>query len=251
MTIMDNTTMQSTTKASELGRQLRKAREGMQLSEKEAAARLHLNPKYITAMENEDFENGLPATFIRGHLRSYARLLNFPEQEIHLAIEKLGIPIPNQLPSTPLLRAQPIKRSERYIRWITYLVLLILIALVVMWWTSHSRYTISNLTNKESLPVLSDVVPNLTTPVEQSLLSANFQPPIEPSLPEPKTTSIEIKSPTVKAPSAIASPTLAQPEISAQNNQLSHIKMQTPEPALDTSDDGRDADTADDNNYAN
>ena len=86
---MTNQSEQS--KLSGLGARLRKTRESMHLTQKEAAARLYLNPKIVEVIENEAFYDGPPMTFMRGYLRSYARLLNFPESEIKAAIDELEL----------------------------------------------------------------------------------------------------------------------------------------------------------------
>ena len=65
-----------------MGVRLKKARESLHLTEKEAAARLYLNPKIISVIEMEAFSEGPPITFMRGYVRSYARMLSLPESEI-------------------------------------------------------------------------------------------------------------------------------------------------------------------------
>lgn len=128
-----------------LGARLKKTRESMHLTQKEAAARLYLNPKIVEVIENEAFFDGPPMTFMRGYLRSYARLLNFPESDIKSAIDELELNTIPTGPAAPTLHASPIYRGDRYIRWITYLIVLTLISLVVLWWSSHSKYVITDV----------------------------------------------------------------------------------------------------------
>lgn len=152
---MDNETtitndVNSMTKESEtiktgLGARLRKAREAIHLTEKEAAARLYLNVNIISIMEKETFADGPPVTFMRGYLRSYARMLNFPDHEIKAAVDELEISVPPIRSFAPILHATPINRSDRYISWITYLIILTLISLVTLWWNSHSKYVIADV----------------------------------------------------------------------------------------------------------
>ncbi len=128
-----------------MGVRLKKAREAMLLTEKEAAARLYLNPRIITTIESEAFLDGPPITFMRGYLRSYARMLNLPETDIKAGLDELETIYPQTTPNKPVLHATPINRSDRYIRWITYLVMITLIVLVVLWWSSHSKYVITDV----------------------------------------------------------------------------------------------------------
>jgi cytoskeleton protein RodZ len=127
-------------KISGLGARLKSAREAMNLSEKEAAGRLYLNVKIISFIENEHFSDGPPMTFMRGYLRSYAKLLNVPDTEINAALEEIELAIPDIKPEAPILHATPIRQSERYLKWFTLLIVLTLITLVCIWWNSQSHY---------------------------------------------------------------------------------------------------------------
>lgn len=125
-----------------LGERLKAAREAMHLTEKEAASRLRLNAKIIPMLENENLDQSLPPTFIRGYLRSYARLLNISEAEINAAINTVETPIP-EIPrlnnASPLMITQSTQRSQNYLRWMTYVVAAVLATLVCLWWTSHPK----------------------------------------------------------------------------------------------------------------
>lgn len=123
-----------------LGARLKSAREAMNLSEKEAAARLYLNVRIISFIESENFSDGPPMTFMRGYLRSYAKLLNIPDPEIKAALAEIELTIPEAKPETPILHVTPIQQNERYLKWITLLVILTLITLVCIWWNSQSHY---------------------------------------------------------------------------------------------------------------
>lgn len=132
------------------GLRLKTAREAANLSEKDAAARLNLSVKFIDIMEEENFAAGLPATFMRGYLRSYARMLNISDLDIDKAIAELGMNMntntQNATVNTPKLHAPSTYDSERFMHWVTYLIMLVLVILVGVWWHSESRET--GITNK-------------------------------------------------------------------------------------------------------
>lgn len=68
--------------AGSLGAMLREAREARGLSAREAADAMNLSVRFVDALENEQFDK-LPArAFVRGHLRSYARMLGLSEDEV-------------------------------------------------------------------------------------------------------------------------------------------------------------------------
>ncbi len=65
-----------------IGARLRAARERAGLSSLQAAAKLHLEPRMIEALEAGEFaELGAPV-YVRGHLRRYAELLGTPAGEL-------------------------------------------------------------------------------------------------------------------------------------------------------------------------
>jgi cytoskeleton protein RodZ len=61
---------------------LREAREALGISVDEVAYDLHLDRDVVMALESADYEPLGAAVFVRGYLRSYARLLELPEEEI-------------------------------------------------------------------------------------------------------------------------------------------------------------------------
>jgi cytoskeleton protein RodZ len=172
-------------KVTGLGKRLKTARESMNLSEKEAAARLYLNPKIISYIENEKFSDGPPITFMRGYLRSYAKLLNVPESEIKAELDEIELSIKPVHISAPILHASPINKSERYIRWITYLIVLTLLTLVCIWWSSQSHYLIADVPAKtpfQAPPVTVTKAPPPPPKVEETVLKPEFNIKPQPAI---------------------------------------------------------------------
>ncbi len=64
------------------GSRLKAAREGMEVSAREVADALNLPVRVIEALESNDYERLPPTVFTRGYLRSYARLLELPAEEL-------------------------------------------------------------------------------------------------------------------------------------------------------------------------
>jgi len=64
------------------GADLKAAREGMQVSIREVADALNLPARVIEALEADDYDRLPPTVFTRGYLRSYARLLELPADEL-------------------------------------------------------------------------------------------------------------------------------------------------------------------------
>jgi cytoskeleton protein RodZ len=65
----------------QIGWQLRKARKICRLSIENVALQLHIDPRVIKALEEDDFSQ-LKPVFVRGYLRNYARLVNLPVEPL-------------------------------------------------------------------------------------------------------------------------------------------------------------------------
>jgi hypothetical protein len=73
-----------------LGQRLRQSREARGLSQQQVAEQLHLPLAVIIALEDERFEQLGAPIYVRGHLRSYLRLLELPQVLIEGALQKVG-----------------------------------------------------------------------------------------------------------------------------------------------------------------
>lgn len=241
-----------------LGERLKSAREAMQLTQKEAAARLHLNVNIISLIEDENFTNGPPATFIRGYLRSYARLLNLSENEITLTLKDLEHSIPSSNTAIPIVHMQPRKYNERYFHWLTYVIVLVLGVLVSVWWNSHSRYVIADVPPAKSAATASQsTTPQNVTESAQSATDAKSAvTPVEtpatlnsaaiaPSVPTlvPPTTMMQpsilqkAPEPTISVTPTTQSSTVSATAKPAKKTALSNMDMALPEPGIDNDED--------------
>jgi len=79
---MDKAAAEEEAATASVGQRLRAAREAAGRTVDEIAHELHLDRTVIIALESDDFEILGAAVFIKGYLRSYARLLGLPENDI-------------------------------------------------------------------------------------------------------------------------------------------------------------------------
>jgi len=173
------------------GARLKTAREALQFSQKDVAMRLHLSPHIIQIIESEDLRQAPPATFMRGYLRSYAKLLNMQDEEINQAVTCSGLDLPPISPVAPMLmQVDTFPRSDRYVHWVTMLVLAISLVLVSIWWNTHSHETSSYATRNV---LQNPSVPSTTNPAEVTQQPA----------------SVASTAPTSIAPSATQPPVAA------------------------------------------
>jgi len=106
------------------GQRLKKAREVARLDIKQAAESLHLSPGVVKALEADDYRALPNATFVKGYLRSYARLLSVPGEELVRTYESItGQNQPKPVVPIELPRTKP--------KFALPLQLLLVVALVV------------------------------------------------------------------------------------------------------------------------
>ena len=70
------------------GSRLRNAREQLGLSQQAVAERLCLKVSTVRDIEEDKAPAELASTFLRGYIRSYARLVHIPEEELLPMMEK-------------------------------------------------------------------------------------------------------------------------------------------------------------------
>ena len=118
------------------GKQLRQAREEKGLSIQEVASSLRLGVPIITALEADEFHKLPSLAFVRGYMRTYARLLDLPEETLALPQE-----VSKEPPLVSSIVSANHKQSssrDRPIRLISILLILLLAISAVVWWLNHS-----------------------------------------------------------------------------------------------------------------
>ncbi len=118
------------------GKRLSAAREAKGLTREGVAAQLRLQLRHIIALEEDDYDALPGPTFTTGYLRSYARLLELPEDSI-------VAPTMTEQQSPPLVQAsansREISSSDGIARLGTYLVIGVMIVSVAMWWIGRQE----------------------------------------------------------------------------------------------------------------
>ena len=114
------------------GRRLREARTAARLSQDDVAVRLRLDRRVVDALERDDHRSLPEPTFVRGYLRSYARLLGLPAGPIVEAYDREGHTPPGLV--ADLSRRQEVRSSDAPVRLMTCVVVAALVTLGVLWW---------------------------------------------------------------------------------------------------------------------
>ncbi|MDG6894682.1 helix-turn-helix domain-containing protein [Volucribacter amazonae] len=125
-----------------LGEQFRLAREALGLSLDEAAQKVGLRSSILQHIENNEFiHSAIPATFMRGYVRNYAKLLKLPEN-IYQQIQ-FGETEKNDLNKNA--RAKKVVNNHaghgRWVSCLTWFVVIVVIGMTLLWWWENHQQT--------------------------------------------------------------------------------------------------------------
>ncbi|VTU08843.1 helix-turn-helix domain-containing protein [Actinobacillus porcinus] len=128
-------TEQLTTELS-VGEQFRQAREKMGLSLENTANKINLRVKILEYIENNDFSHkNIPATFMKGYIRTYAKFLKLPEEIWETTIANLGDTTKHDF--NRIARVERVTNPHSHSRWVGYFttgVVAVVIGMTVLWW---------------------------------------------------------------------------------------------------------------------
>ena len=117
------------------GAYLRKTREDAKFSVDKVASVLHLRSDTVVLLEADAYDR-LPApTFVRGYLRSYARVLGIASKPVLEMYDRQGFEPPPL--TNDVTEATQAHTSDTVVRIVTYAVAVVLALLVGLWWHSQ------------------------------------------------------------------------------------------------------------------
>ncbi len=116
------------------GMRLREARESAGLTREEVAARLRLRLELVRALEEDDYKQLPSSAFVSGYLRSYARLLDLPAEEIVAAYVRPAAEPPLV---SPVMPPRQRRSGDLPVKLVTYLIIALLVILAMVWWAAR------------------------------------------------------------------------------------------------------------------
>jgi cytoskeleton protein RodZ len=120
------------------GRHLREARVAARLGVDDISSRLRLDRRTVEAIERDDYAALPGATFVRGYLRNYARLLGLPPGPIVEAFDRTGVTAPRLVADiSTRSRGRQTRSTDLPMRLFTYVLVAALVALGALWWQSE------------------------------------------------------------------------------------------------------------------
>jgi len=153
----------SSEETSSVGQQLKAAREALELPIKQLAGDLRIEPHYLVALEENDFDAFSAPVFAMGYLKQYAIRLGLDEKELLAGyFNQVGTQKPPTL-RTPSLRSGADQQQTRLLVWASAIVFVV--AAILIWWFS---------TNESEAPVVRQPTANI--PMDEA-----DEPVIEPA----------------------------------------------------------------------
>ncbi|WP_074012208.1 cytoskeleton protein RodZ [Candidatus Sodalis sp. SoCistrobi] len=136
------------------GGRLRQARENMGLSQQAVAERLCLKVSTVRDIEDDHVNPNLASTFLRGYIRSYARLVHISEEELTPMMAKQApIKASKVAPMQSFSLGKTRKKRDGWLMGFTWLILFVVIGLTgAWWWQNHQaqQQDIANMADQSS-----------------------------------------------------------------------------------------------------
>lgn len=196
--------------AASLGRALRDARERLGLSVADVAQQTKLAPRQIEALEADDFGHLPEMTFVRGFVRSYAKILHLdagellatlpqqPESSVPLVPSSVEVPFPS--PLSP-------QRQNLILLGATLLLAVVVVAFAVWHFTTPTPQEKTETTAVETPVVLpAEVQVIAASPVAEAVAMASGVPAVSAVPP-----AMVVAQSAVPVAKPVAAPAAVQP----------------------------------------
>jgi len=211
------------TNAQQMGQQLRQAREAAGLDVETVAARLRMQKNLVRSLEQGDWSRLGAAVFVRGHLRSYARLLGIELDALDEITANRPVPV------TPMVRTG---RGPQVFGWLgmrmAYVVVTALIA-VPVWMAAQRHLSAPDEARTIALDIL-EVRPALPESLPEPVLEQG-ENTVPLAISEPTATAAPPRPLTAMASLLPSSPALEPPvsHITLHIHQDSWVELDTPD----------------------
>ncbi|WP_409306555.1 cytoskeleton protein RodZ [Pectobacterium sp. B1J-3] len=206
------------------GERLRQARERLGLTQQAVAERLCLKLSTVREIEEGSTSANLAPTFLRGYIRSYAKLVHLPEDELLPMLDKHVVPkASNVAPMQSFSLGKSRKKRDGWLMTFTWLVVLVVLGLTgAWWWQNHQaqQQEISSMvdhassmqaqTEGQSVPLVDSSEPQ-DSAVSAPSTSTSVELPIDSSS---QIAASPTTPPATPSPSALPSPSASQSTVS-------------------------------------
>jgi cytoskeleton protein RodZ len=195
-----------------LGVMLREAREQLGLSVADVAGQTKFAPRQINALEADDFKNLPETAFLRGFVRSYAKILNVDAEILLAALPQAKAPTAELIPASVDVPFPKEHSAQKNLLMLAAALLIALIVVVFVVW--HFKDPLKKTKGvKIEPPVSLPVEIQKTTPAPEIQTTAvppvqkhnMVEPPPKPEKPKPPASETENKPAVRATKTAVAS----------------------------------------------
>ncbi|EBH9487563.1 cytoskeleton protein RodZ [Salmonella enterica subsp. enterica serovar Cerro] len=192
------------------GVRLRNAREQLGLSQQAVAERLCLKVSTVRDIEEDKAPSDLASTFLRGYIRSYARLVHVPEEELLPGLEKQApLRAAKVAPMQSFSLGKRRKKRDGWLMSFTWLVLFVVVGLTgAWWWQNHKaqQEEITTMADQSTAELNADKDSGQSVPLDTSAATSQDTTPAQtapaPATPVDSTAATQTPAAT-ETPSAL------------------------------------------------
>ena len=125
----------------EAGTLLKNKRESLGMTQKQVADRLRLRVSVIEDIENNRFESQQVATFTRGYLRSYAKVVGLDEKVVLTALEQTADiqPKDQEIEMQSFSRKTKHEKHNSRIMFLTWVIAIVITGISAAWWWQNQQ----------------------------------------------------------------------------------------------------------------
>ena len=131
------------------GTMLREARKALSLSPEHIANKLNFKIDLVKNIENDVFDPNMPATFNRGYLTNYAKLVSVEVEDVLASYDALDAASIQRSEMLSFSKETSKQAEHSRVMWLSYFIIAVLFGLTVLWWQQQSNHQEST-----QLPVL-------------------------------------------------------------------------------------------------
>ncbi|WP_346825933.1 cytoskeleton protein RodZ [Serratia inhibens] len=211
---MNTEASQDKTVSMTTGQRLRQAREQLGLSQQAVAERLCLKMSTVRDIEEDNLSADLASTFVRGYIRSYAKLVHLPEDELLPMLAKQApLKVAKVAPMQSFSLGKRRKKRDGWLMSFTWLIVFVVVGLTgAWWWQNHKaqQEEIATMADQSSAQ-LSQNNEGQSVPLTDS--NADNSAPLADNGSTPVDTGVAPAQPAAPAPAATGSETAQQPAV--------------------------------------
>ncbi|EAM7070065.1 cytoskeleton protein RodZ [Salmonella enterica] len=228
------------------GVRLRNAREQLGLSQQAVAERLCLKVSTVRDIEEDKAPSDLASTFLRGYIRSYARLVHVPEEELLPGLEKQApLRAAKVAPMQSFSLGKRRKKRDGWLMSFTWLVLFVVVGLTgAWWWQNHKaqQEEITTMADQSTAELNADKDNGQSVPLDTRAAASQDTTPAQTTLATP----VESTATTPQTPATTQNTVVAPSQANVDTAAASAAATETPS-ALPTAQAGVAAPAADPN----